>query len=161
MPKEITPSPVLCSNRESKVRIRVGAAADANLLKSIDSVVPYEPTRADFIDHWLREDTVMVAEQDGQAVGYGVFSHGFFHQGQIEMLMIRTDYRGIRIGAQLLATLEQLCDTPKLFVTTNLSNQGMQRLLNRMGYAACGFINELDPGDPELVFFKQVNRFPL
>ena len=134
---------------------------DASALKRIDSVAALDPTRAEFIDHWLQMDTVMVAEQDRQAVGYGVFNHAFFHQGQIEMLMVQTDFRGMHIGAQLLATLEQQCDTPKLFVTTNVSNQRMQRLLANLGYAASGFIDELDPGDPELVFFKQVNRYPL
>jgi hypothetical protein len=32
----------------------------------------------------------------------------------------------------------------------------MQRLLVRLGYRTCGFIEELDPGDPELIFVKKL-----
>lgn len=138
--------------------IRLGQPADAQALKSLDSVVPVDPTRADSIDEWLSEDTVLVAEAEGRVVGYGVFNHGFFHQSQVDMLMLHPEYRGRRIGEQLLSALEAKCDTPKFFVTTNLSNHPMQRLLVRMGYVACGYIDELDPGDPELVFVKKMKR---
>jgi ribosomal protein S18 acetylase RimI-like enzyme len=138
--------------------IRPGILADAAILKSLDSVVPLDPARADCVDLWLRQDTVLVAEVEGRAVGYGVFNHGFFHQGQVEMLMLHPQFRGQEIGARLLKALEERCDTPKLFVTTNLTNQPMQKLLLRLGYAACGYIEELDPGDPELVFFKKVDH---
>lgn len=70
--------------------------------------------------------------------------------------MVHPDHRGRRIGEQLLRALEEQCDTPKFFVTANLSNHRMQRLLLRMGYAACGYIDELGPGDPELVFVKKM-----
>jgi GNAT superfamily N-acetyltransferase len=140
--------------------MRLGAPADAAALKQIDSVVPGDPTRADFIDRWLCEDTVLVAELAGQVVGYGVYNHDFFHQGQVDMLMVDAEHRGGRIGEQLLSALERLCDTPKLFVTTNLSNHRMQRLLLRMGYDACGYIGELDPGDPELMFVKKMKPVP-
>jgi ribosomal protein S18 acetylase RimI-like enzyme len=141
-----------------KARIRVGKAADAPALKGVDTVVPRDPGRADWIDRWLREDTVVIAEVDGRVVGYGVFNHGFFHQSQADMLMVHPEYRGKRIGEQLLLALEGLCDTAKFFVTTNLSNHRMQSLLQRMGYEACGYIDQLDPGDPEIVFVKTVRR---
>jgi len=40
-----------------------------------------------------------------------------------------------------------------MWVTTNLSNQRMQRLLAREGFKLSGFV-EIDEGDPELVFAK-------
>lgn len=140
------------------VLIRSGSPDDADILKSLDSVVPHDPARAGFIDAWLRNDTVLVAECEGRVVGYGVFNHAFFHQGQIDMLMLHPDFRGRRIGEFLLKALEMKCDTPKLFVTTNLSNHRMQSLLLRMGYKSCGYIDELDPGDPELVFVKKMEQ---
>jgi ribosomal protein S18 acetylase RimI-like enzyme len=70
------------------------------------------------------------------------------------MLMVCADHRGKGIGESLLLALESACDTSKLFVTTNESNRRMQKLLLRLGYRRCGYIEELDPGDPELVFVK-------
>ena len=138
--------------------IRPGKTADARALKALDTAVPRDPTRAEWIDRWLRQDTVLVAELDRRVVGYGVFNHGFFHQSQVDMLMLHPDYRGQRIGEQLLLALERKADTPKFFVTTNLTNHRMQRLLLRMGYSPCGYIDQLDPGDPELIFLKRMRQ---
>ena len=135
-------------------QLRKGSAADARALKALDTIVPIEPTRAEHIDAWLQEDEVIIAEIEGKVVGYGVFNHAFFRQGQVDMLMIHPDYRGRRIGEAILSALEELCDTPKFYVTTNMSNHRMQRLLSRMGYRPGGYIHELDPDDPELIFVK-------
>jgi len=139
-------------------RVRRGQAADAGSLKALDTVVPVAPSRADAIDRWLRDDVVFVVEVDGEAVGYGVFNHAFFHQGNVDMLMLHPEHPGRRIAESLLGAIEEACDTAKLFVTTNLSNDRMQRLLLRRGYATCGFIAELDPGDPELVYVKKLDQ---
>lgn len=138
--------------------VRRGEAADAAALKALDTIVPVDPRRAESIDRWLERDVVFVSEIDGQVVGYGVFNHDFFRQGNVDMLMLHPDYRGQLIGELLLRALEQACDTPKLFCTTNLSNHRMQRLLSRRGFVACGFIDELDPGDPELVYVKKLGE---
>lgn len=138
--------------------IRRATNKDAQALKELDSVVPIDPERAVMIDRWLEEDEVLVAEFDGRIVGYGVFNHAFFRQGQVDMLMVHADYRGRRIGEHLLKALEELCDTARFYVTTNVSNHRMQRLLARLGYRPAGYIHELDPGDPELVFVKDLRR---
>jgi GNAT superfamily N-acetyltransferase len=136
--------------------VRRGQAADAQALRALDTIVPVDSRRADSIDRWLQQDVVFVAEVDGKVVGYGVFNHAFFHQGNVDMLMLHPDHRGQRIGERLLQAIEEVCDTAKLFVTTNVSNHRMQQLLSRRGFVACGFIDELDPGDPELVYVKKM-----
>ncbi len=74
------------------------------------------------------------------------------------MLMVHADYRGNRIGEHILRGLEELCDTSKFYVTTNLSNHRMQRVLSRLGYRPAGYIHELDPDDPEMVFVRDIDR---
>ncbi len=138
------------------VTVRRGRAADAVALKALDTVVPLDAQRAASIDAWLAHDVVYVAVAEDLPVGYAVFNHDFFRQGNVDMLMLAVDHRGRRIGEHLLQALEDACDTPKLFCTTNVSNHRMQRLLARRGFLACGFIDELDPGDPELVYVKKL-----
>jgi GNAT superfamily N-acetyltransferase len=138
------------------VTVRRGRAADAAALKALDTLVPGDPQRAGSIDGWLAHDMVFIAVADDQPVGYAVFNHGFFRQGNVDMLMVAVDWRGRRLGDQLLQAVEDVCDTLKLFCTTNVSNHPMQRLLARRGFFACGFIDELDPGDPELVYVKKL-----
>lgn len=136
--------------------VRRGQTADAAALKALDTTVPVDSSRADAIDDWLAHDVVFVAEAESMPIGYAVFNHDFFHQGNVDMLMLHPDWRGQAIGERLLQALERVCDNPKLFCTTNLSNHRMQRLLTRCEFLACGFIDELDPGDPELVYVKRL-----
>jgi ribosomal protein S18 acetylase RimI-like enzyme len=148
------------AGRDWEVRVtttvRQGRPGDAAALKALDTVMPLDSRRAVSIDEWFERDIVFVAEVDGTVVGYAVFNHDFFDYGNVDMLMLHRDFRGQRIGEQLLQALQGVCDTPKLFCTTNVSNHRMQRLLSRCGFLACGFIDELDPGDPELVYVKRL-----
>lgn len=140
------------------MKIRKALKLDFQALKDLDTVVPLDSTRPEHIDEWLEHDVVLVAELDNKIVGYGVYNHTFFRQGSVELLMIHSDYRGQKIGEHLLLALEELCDTPRLWVTTNMSNHPMQRLLNRLDYEPGGYIHSLESGDPELIFFKQMSQ---
>ncbi len=140
------------------IKIRRAERSDAQTLKELDTIVPLDATRAEFIDRWLDDDIVLVAEVDKSVVGYGVFNHAFFYQGQVDMLMIHKEFRGQGIGTHLLQELENVCDTPKFYVTTNLSNHWMQNLLKKLSYKSCGYISELDPDDPELVYVKEIKK---
>jgi hypothetical protein len=42
----------------------------------------------------------------------------------------------------------------KLWTSTNQSNQAMRLLLPRLGFIESGRIDNLDEGDPELVFVR-------
>ena len=95
------------------MKLRKATKADARALKALDTIVPLNANRAEQIDEWLGRDEVLVAEINGQIVGYGVFNHAFFRQGNVDMLMLHPDYRGQKIGEQLLRELERLCDTLK------------------------------------------------
>jgi len=95
-------------------------------------------------------------DAEKKIIGYGVLNYTFFHHGSIDMLYVDAAYRRGGAGAALLAHLEALCQTPKLFTTTNLSNLPMQSLLEKLGYVQSGVIHNLDEGDPEMVYFKRV-----
>jgi len=45
----------------------------------------------------------------------------------------------------------------KLFTSTNLSNLPMQSLLAQLNFKLSGVIENLDEGDPELVYFKPLS----
>lgn len=72
------------------------------------------------------------------------------------MLYVHANHRRRGAGTALVQHLESLCQTPKLFTSTNLSNLAMQSLLAKLGYELSGVIHNLDEGDPELVYFKRL-----
>ena len=54
------------------------------------------------------------------------------------------------VGAGLLLDAQQHRASGKLFTSTNLSNQPMQRLMARLGWRSVGIVYGLDEGGPEL-----------
>jgi GNAT superfamily N-acetyltransferase len=105
-----------------------------------------------FIDRILRSATCLVAERDRTVAAYGALEYTFYEQGFVSMLYVAQPHRRQGIGRALMQALAARCDTPKLFTSTNQSNQPMQRLLTGLGYVPSGVIHNLDPGDPELVY---------
>ena len=53
--------------------------------------------------------------------------------------------------------LISICQTPKLFSSTNQSNRPMQALFAKAGFEQSGMIHNLDPDDPEIVYYKAIN----
>ncbi len=54
--------------------------------------------------------------------------------------------------------LEASCTTQRLFTSTNRSNAAMQAFLPKLGYIPSGVVDNLDEGDPELIFFKYLRN---
>jgi ribosomal protein S18 acetylase RimI-like enzyme len=72
--------------------------------------------------------------------GYCVTERAFFGHWFVGMLMVAEDSRGQDIGAELLPDAQRQRDRAKLFISTNLSNKPMQRLLARLGRRSVGIV---------------------
>jgi ribosomal protein S18 acetylase RimI-like enzyme len=135
------------------VEIRAATVADYELLVALDTVVACEPGRRAQIRQWIDTGCCYVV-QTGESVGaYGVLAYHFFGNGFIEMIMVSEAFRRQGLGMALVRYFQAQCATPKLFASTNLSNQRMQTLLKSAGFRPSGFIENLDDNDPEIVFF--------
>jgi len=80
----------------------------------------------------------------------------FFQRDFVQLLFVKPSARRRGIASALFETVESAASTDTLFTSTNESNNEMQALLIKRGYSIAGIINHLDPGDPEMVFVKQV-----
>ena len=137
-------------------KIRPGTSRDVESLIALDPVAVINPKRTEFIQHAIRADTCYVAEVDQQIVGYSVLTHNFYDNGMVELLVVRDQDRRAGVGTALLNHMVLKCETPKLFTSTNQSNKPMQVLLAANGFVKTGFIDNLDDGDPELIYFKRI-----
>ncbi|HEM6840455.1 TPA: GNAT family N-acetyltransferase [Providencia stuartii] len=130
---------------------RLATPQDIEALKHIDSVATAE--RAQNIQQWVNEKNCYLIERQSQIIAYGVLHYRFFGCGFIEMLMVDSEFRRQGIGSQLIEQFKLTCVTPKLFTSTNQSNVSMQRLLANAQFISSGIIENLDEGDPELIYF--------
>lgn len=140
----------------SIISIRLADENDVEALCSLDLIARRQDVRKEYIRHSIASGTCFVAVVESEVIGYGVLNYNFFHNGNIDMLYVHSDHRRRGAGAALLSHLELQCKTPKLFTSTNLSNLPMQSLLTKFEYVVSGVINNLDEGDPEIVYFKRL-----
>ena len=140
--------------------IRIAAAADLPALVACD---PYA------VSHLERRRTLSAAIQRGECLaaiagagpqGYVILTHNFFENGFVSLVAVSPSVRRRGIGQRLLAAAEAHCKTEKLFASTNASNVEAQKLLARAGFMLSGRIENLDEGDPELVYFKHRAALP-
>jgi ribosomal protein S18 acetylase RimI-like enzyme len=128
--------------------------SDAEAIASLDHMAQYDSRRAAFITRSIANRNCYVISVGRETIGYAVLEYSFYENGFISMLCVRQEYRRRGVGEKLMQHLEGLCRTPKLFTSTNLSNTAMQSLLAKLGYARSGVVENLDEGDPELIYFK-------
>ena len=95
-----------------------------------------------------------VAERDERPIGYSVASRYFYDYPFIDLLVVAEAERRSGVGSALMARCESDHNADRIFTSTNESNVPMRALLAKAGWTPSGQIENLDPGDPELVYVK-------
>jgi ribosomal protein S18 acetylase RimI-like enzyme len=135
--------------------IRPANGLDIEALAAIDMLAQTSSQRREFIMRSVANGRCSVLiTPGGQPAGYGVLDYSFYEYGFVPLIYVDAAHRCLGAGRLLLRHLENLCQTPKLFTSTNLSNLAMQALLGKMDYRLSGVLHDLDEGDPELVYVK-------
>lgn len=133
--------------------IRPGTAEQFGELLSLDhELAQRHPDLRQLLRNWLDAGSIRVATWGGSPVGYTVVEPSFFGNDFLVLIMVGCEYRNQGVGQLLMGDIEGLERDKKLFTSTNLSNQIMQRLLARRGWMSSGMVFGLDDGDPELFY---------
>jgi ribosomal protein S18 acetylase RimI-like enzyme len=137
--------------------LRCATDGDLPVLCVLDRIASQSDERREFLRHSIAAGACLVAESGSESiVGYGVLTYSFFRYGFVEMLYISSEFRRQGFGTALLERMATLCRTDKLFASANLSNTPMHSLLAREHFVQSGIIHNLDDGDPEIIYFKQL-----
>jgi N-acetylglutamate synthase-like GNAT family acetyltransferase len=112
--------------------------------------------RNECVERAIRRGGGYVLEQEGKVIGVAVLEYTFFEHGFISWLYVGPAARRTGAGEMLLRYLVSICKTPKLFSSTNQSNRPMQTLFAKVGFEQSGMIHNLDPNDPEIVYYKAI-----
>ncbi|MFI5399255.1 MAG: GNAT family N-acetyltransferase [Candidatus Binatia bacterium] len=136
------------------MEVRQARIGDIESLVSFDEVAHGDQLRREALRQAIGRGQCLVCEEVGRVVGYGVLDYFFYDCGFIRLVYVHPDYRRRSVGSTLVRAMEAQCRTAKLFASTNRSNASMRALLVKRGYVESGFIDNLDPGDPEVVYFK-------
>ncbi|MBV4458636.1 GNAT family N-acetyltransferase [Pseudomonas sp. COR58] len=141
--------------------IRQAVPGDLESLYRLDPLAATDAGRRALIETAVGSSECWVALGSLDArvpVGYGCLNQGFFGQWFISLVVVSTAHRRCGVGRQIVAHLERVTGAEKIFTSTNASNVPMRQLLAQSGFQASGVVENLDPGDPELIFVKFLSR---
>ncbi|HYK64343.1 MAG TPA: GNAT family N-acetyltransferase [Patescibacteria group bacterium] len=140
--------------------IERASSEDFEHICALDETVHGRPARRKFIGEAFAKGRVAVARVDDVIRGFVITDESFFDQFYVHLLMVHQDFRRRGVATALMRAAELDCQTDKLFTSTNQSNLPMQRLCERLGFVRSGFIENLDEGDPEIVYVKLLAPAP-
>jgi ribosomal protein S18 acetylase RimI-like enzyme len=131
-------------------------AARADDLPALEPMLPEfldPPYKRGRFENALARGEVVVAEDAGRAVGF-MWTNEFFGHTFVNVIAVAEAERRRGYAGVLLDHAERHRLTDRVFTSTNASNAPMHAVLARYGWRRCGEVDEIDPGDPEIVYVK-------
>ena len=134
--------------------IERASSGDFEHICALDETVHQGAPRRRLIGEACANGRVAVARVDDAIRGFVIFDESFFDQFFVRLLLVHPDFRRRGLATALMRAAELECQAPKMFTSTNQSNLPMQQLCDRLGYVKSGYVENLDEGDPELIYMK-------
>jgi GNAT superfamily N-acetyltransferase len=137
------------------ITIRSGEPKDADFMAALDALVPGTPRKRAWYDRALQSGEALVATLDGKFAGFAMHHRRFFERDFLALLVVEPWCRRRGVATALVGAVAARCQAGELFTSTNRSNATMLASLQRWGFVPTGRIDNIDPGDPELIFLKR------
>jgi ribosomal protein S18 acetylase RimI-like enzyme len=137
------------------MNVRPARKEEFALLEKMPHALHYDH-HLSFIRHALGTKECLVAEIDGRLAGFVVWDRGFYARPFLWMLGVDPNHQHLGIATTLIEHVEKLNAGYHLYTSTNASNATMQGLLSKRGFGQVGRLENLDPGDPEIFYCKEL-----
>ncbi|MFF2878543.1 GNAT family N-acetyltransferase [Gottfriedia sp. NPDC057991] len=138
------------------MEIRNADLNDCESVVILDSQIIESRMRENQIKLSIKENRCIVCELNGSIVGFMIFHKFFFGHLFIDLIIVSPNMRRLGIAKNLMKYVEVFSEK-KLFSSTNRSNIQMQKVFQSLGYIESGFIDNLDEGDPEIIYVKLID----
>lgn len=136
-----------------RVEVRLGGDSDVRWCAEMEPEVP-----EDLVTSAVSAKDVVVAERDGDLLGYLRLEWFWSRIPYIAMIRVKESFRGAGIGKQMLAFLEQrLIEDGHAFVlSSSTANEDAPQQWHRSaGFEECGFIDGLNENGVGETFFRK------
>jgi len=131
---------------------------DYDAVRALDRMLVGVRDRGEALREWIARGECLIARNDGgEIAGFAVANREFFAQCFIALVVVHPEQRRRGVASALIRAVEARSPTPKLFTSTNQSNEAMQAVCESLGFVRSGVVENLDEGDPEIIYFKRVN----
>jgi GNAT superfamily N-acetyltransferase len=127
---------------------------DLDLLSQVDARLASDSAYRAHIRELLGADMSWAAANGDAGLGFAIVTRHFFGFPFVDLLEVAESGRRRGVGLALMAKCEAVHTADRIFTSTNESNDPMRRLLAKADWKVSGMIEDLDPGDPELIYVK-------
>jgi ribosomal protein S18 acetylase RimI-like enzyme len=134
--------------------IELAQLIDLDEIVKMDEEVIGNKSRREYIRKAIEEERCIVANDKNLIVGFLLFDTYFFECSFISLIIIRHTERRKGYATSLIEYFINISPTTKIFSSTNQSNQRMQEVFKANGFIQSGFIENLDEGDPEIIYYR-------
>lgn len=139
------------------MKIKKATGRELADILQIDVMTIGNGSRKKFISGAVRSGRCLVAMESGKVAGFGILGTSLlFNQEFIELLIVRPEHRRHGFATAIIKRIESMCRTVKLFTSTNESNIPAQKTFEANGFVRSGYIENLDEGDPEVIYLKRL-----
>lgn len=127
------------------------------VLCTIDQEVIGDASRTEEIQQAIEEKRCLLYQSTDNIAGFLLFTNDFFCYSFISLVIVKPSERRKGVASALMKAYMQMAKTSKVFSSTNQSNKRMQQLFHNLGFVKSGVIDNLDEGDPEIIYMKQAS----
>ncbi|GAB0168122.1 GNAT family N-acetyltransferase [Lysinibacillus sp. CTST325] len=120
----------------------------------IDQEVIGDFSRRAYLHTAINEKRCIIQQSGKGIAGFLIFTNDFFDNSFISLVIVKPSERRKGIATALLDFYVEKSTTPKIFSSTNQSNASMHKVFETAGFIKSGFIENLDEGDPEIIYVK-------
>ncbi len=136
--------------------VRLAVHSDINRILRIGSSAESDESKRGLIERAIDRGGCLVALDDEIVVGYAIMNHDFFDRGFVSLIYVEPAHRRRKVGSSLFDECESQCKSDRIFTSANKSNLPMQGFLVSREYVLSGTVQNLDDGDPELFYSKEL-----
>ena len=127
---------------------------DLDEIVNIDREVIGSDRRRKYIKKAIEEERCIAIKNEFSLVGFLIFDTNFFSCSFISLIIVKPTERRKGYAISLMEFFISISPTKKIFSSTNKSNKSMQEVFKANGFIQSGFVENLDEGDPEIIYFK-------
>lgn len=131
---------------------------DLDSIVHLDIDVLGDDSRRDYIKHTIYEGRCIIVKEDNSISGFLTYDTNFFGCTFLSLIIVSPAKRRQGYASSLISYMLTHSPTQKIFSSTNESNESMQTVFNANGFVRSGIVENLDEGDPEIIFYTKKLR---
>ncbi|QHA92227.1 GNAT family N-acetyltransferase [Bacillus sp. N1-1] len=127
---------------------------DLDKIVHVDSEVIGNTSRRNLIRNAIEMGCCIVVQETNNIAGFLTYDTNFFECSFISLIIVSPSKRRKGYASLLMEYMINNSPTAKVFSSTNCSNVRMQKVFEANGFIQSGNIENLDEGDPEIIYFN-------